>query len=135
TSVAWEGELWGLAVNDQRLVAVGVDQDNDIGKILVSSADPYNAAGYSELSLPDIVGSGGIGTWARGVCMQGDVIVVVGERQPLGSATGLVMRSTNGGASFQNITPPGVTGSVSKCLIEPAGSIVVAGAAGFIGIL
>lgn len=135
TVTGWDGELWGLAVSDHRLVAVGVDQDQNIGKILVSGPDPYLASGYLEHSLPDIVGPGGIGTWARGVCMRGDRIVAVGERQPLGSATGLVVLSDDGGQSFRNVTPVGVTGSASRCVIEPDGTVVVAGAAGFVGVL
>ncbi|MCX7555872.1 hypothetical protein OS187_03390 [Xanthomonadaceae bacterium JHOS43] len=133
-AAGWEGELWGMAISAQRLVAVGVDQDADVGKILVSGANPAAMGSYIEHELPDIVGPGGIGTWARGVCMRGDQVVVVGERQPLSSGNGLVMRSTNGGQSFTAIPPPGVTASVSKCVIEPDGTVVVAGAAGFIGI-
>lgn len=135
TSNGWEGELWGLAVSPQRLVAVGVDQDDDDGKILVSSADPYDPNGYTEFSLSVVTGQPTFRSWARGVCMRGNRIVVVGERQPLSNGTGRVVMSTDGGASFQNITPAGVSSSVSKCLIEPDGTVVVAGAAGFVGIL
>lgn len=133
-AASWEGELWGLAVSAQRLVAVGVDQDADVGKILVSSTNPATMGAYIEHELPAIVGPGGSGTWARGVCMQGNQIVVVGERQPLGASSGLVVRSTDGGQNFTAITPAGVAASVSKCVIEPDGTVVVAGAAGFIGI-
>lgn len=131
----WTGELWGLAVNAERLVAVGVDQDNDDGKIFVSGRDVYDMDAYTELSVSTIIGKPDARTWARGVCMQGELVVVVGERQPLSAGTGLVLRSTDGGASFADITPDAVTATVSKCLIEPDGTLVVAGADGFIGLL
>lgn len=128
----WRGELWALAANARRLVAVGVDQDANRGRIFVSGADAYAAAGYAQFDLSAITGDNF--SWARGVCMRGDRVVVVGERQPLGGATGRVVWSDDGGASFQNISPPGVAGSVSRCVIEPDGTVVVAGAGGYIGI-
>lgn len=128
----WQGELWGLAVNARRLVAAGVNQDDNRGRIFVSGADPYAAAAYTEFNLSTITGDNF--SWARGVCMKRDRIVVVGERQPLGGATGRAVISDDGGASFSNITPPGVAGSISRCVIEPDGSVVVAGAGGYIGI-
>ena len=131
---SFDGEMWGIAVNDQRVVAVGVDQNTNTGMIFVSSGDPYNAANYQSHRLPDIIGTGGTGTWARGVCMRGNLIVVVGERQPLSGSTGRVMASSNGGASFFNITPPSPPETVSRCAIAPDGRVTVAGAAGFIGL-
>jgi photosystem II stability/assembly factor-like uncharacterized protein len=128
----WEGELWGLAVNNRRLVAVGVDQDSNIGKIFVSGADPYQLAGYTEQSVSAITGDNL--SWARGACIARNRIVVVGERQPLSGGTGRVLLSDNDGASFTNITPPGVSGSISKCVIEPDGTLVVVGAGGYVGI-
>jgi len=131
---SFDGEMWGIAVNDQRVVAVGIDQDTNTGMIYVSSGSPYVAANYQSHRLPDIIGTGGTGTWARGVCMRGDLIVVVGERQPLSSSTGRVMASSNGGVSFINITPPSPPETVSRCAIAPDGRVIVAGAAGFIGL-
>lgn len=128
----WRGELWALAVNNRQLVAVGIDQDNNIGKIFVSGGDLYDANGYSELSMSAITGD--TITWARGVCMARDRIVVVGERQPLSSGSGRVVISDNDGATFTDITPPGVSASVSRCVIEPDGTIVVVGANGFVGV-
>lgn len=130
---SYDGEMWGIAVNAQRVVAVGVDQDNDTGKIYVSGNDPYNANDYTVFDLPDIVGDGGFGTWARGVCMRNDTIVVVGERQPLGTNTGRVMISTDGGQSFSNITPTPSAESVSRCAIASDGEVTVVGAGGFVG--
>ncbi len=128
----WEGELWGLTVNARRLVAVGVNQDENRGRIFVSGADPYVGAGYTEFNLSTITGDNF--SWARGVCMKNDRIVVVGERQPLSSATARVVISNDGGASFSNISPAGVGGTINRCVIEPDGTIVVAGAGGYIGV-
>ncbi len=130
----FDGELWGIAVNDQRVVAVGRRTTPTIGKIYVSSGDPYNPANYSVHDLPDIIGSGGTGTWARGVCMRGNRIAVVGERQPLGSQSGQVMVSSDGGQTFVDIKPTAMVSTVSRCVIEPDGRLIVAGSAGFIGI-
>jgi hypothetical protein len=128
----YDGEMWGIAVNDQRVVAVGVDQDRNVGQIYVSSGDPYSAGNYTNHLLPDIIGDGGVGTWARGVCMRDNLIVVVGERQPLSANAGQVMASSNGGVSFHDIKPSGQVESVSKCAIAPNGMVTVVGAMGFI---
>jgi hypothetical protein len=134
-NTGWTGEMWGVAADDDRVVVVGVDQDGDIGKIYVSGADRYEASDYTEIDLPDIVGDSNLGTWARGVCLRGDRVVVVGERQPLSAGTGLVLLSDDGGATFTNITPEDdVTESVSKCHVNEAGEVIVAGAGGLIGI-
>ncbi len=131
---SFDGEMWGIAANNDRVVAVGVNQDTNTGMIYVSSGDPYDAGNYQAHELPDIIGTGGTGTWARGVCMRGNLIVVVGERQPLSGSTGRVMASSNGGTSFTNITPPSPPETVSRCAIAPDGQVTVAGAAGFIGL-
>ncbi len=130
-STAFDGELWGVAGNETRIVAVGVDQDADGGKIFVSGADIYDVSGYTEIDVGPLVS--GSRTWARGVCMRGERVVVVGEIQPLRSDTGFVLLSDDGGASFTDITPPGVGDSVSKCVIQSDGSVVAAGARGWVG--
>jgi hypothetical protein len=125
----WTGEMWGVAASDARVVVVGVDQDADEGKIFVSGADPYEPSGYLVHELSAIVGASGLGTWARGVCMRGDRVVVVGERQPLALGTGLAVLSDDGGQTFVDVTPEGHTAeSLSKCVIEPDGTVVLAGA-------
>jgi hypothetical protein len=143
TATGWLGEIWGVATSGDRLFAVGVDQDADVGKIFVSGSDPYVAADYSERSVDDFLAPGpGIGTWARGVCASGDAVAVVGERQPLGSSTGFVLISHDRGQTFADITPAGVTASVGKCVLVEGGGLrggarpvlFVAGAAGFVGL-
>jgi hypothetical protein len=133
-STSWTGEMWAVAANQQRVVAAGINQNANIGTIFVSQGSPYNSANYLVHEFPDIVGAGGVGTWARGACMQDDFIVVVGERQPLGSNTGLAVASDDGGQTFFNITPSPSSESLSRCEIAPNGLVIVAGASGFIGL-
>ncbi|OAB63115.1 hypothetical protein AY599_18065 [Leptolyngbya valderiana BDU 20041] len=130
---AYDGEMWGIAVNSQRVVAVGVNQDSDQGRIYVSSGDPYVAANYNDFFLSEITQDGMDASWARGVCMRGDTIVVVGERQPLGSNTGRVVISTDGGQSFDDITPKSSSESITRCAIAESGLVTVVGAGGFVG--
>ena len=127
-SSTWTGELWGVTASAARVVAVGVDQRNSRGKILVSGADPHQLAGWRETSLDAVLGTTRR-TWARGVCMRGDRIVAVGEH----GNTGIVVESTDGGDTWRDITPTGVSGTVSKCVIRADGTLVVAGSAGMVG--
>lgn len=124
----WTGEMWGVAASASRVVAVGVDQDNDIGKIFVSGSDPYDSAQYTQIDVdPLLTGLPSSGSaWSRGVCMDADRVVVVGEMQPLGTGA-FVLESTDGGASFTDITPAGGPASWSKCTFGPDG-LVLAGA-------
>lgn len=128
----WQGELWGIAVNNRRLVAVGMDQTNSVGRIFVGSGDLYLSSSYVQSSMSAVTGDAT--TWARGVCIARNRVVVVGERHPLGSGAGRVLLSNDDGTSFTNITPPGGPASISKCVIEPDGTVIVAGAGGYIGI-
>lgn len=59
----WEGELWGIAVNNRRLVAVVMDQDSSAGKIFVGSGDLYPPSSCVELSMSAITGDAT--TWAH----------------------------------------------------------------------
>ncbi len=130
-----KGELWGIAVDESRVVAVGMNQVDNVGRVYVSGSDPYDAGGYTAHSLHDLIGvDASVVTWARGVCMQDDRIAVVGERQPLSSNTGIVVLSTDGGETFTDVTPEDVPATVSKCLFRPDGALEAAGADGFVGI-
>jgi hypothetical protein len=123
-----DGELWDMVVDAHGVVAVGVDEDDDVGQIFVSGADPYDAAGWTRLRLdawfPDAA------TSADGVCRQGDDIVVVGRFSV--RAEGLAVLSRDGGATWEDITPAGAP-SLSTCQIDLQGHVVVAGAGGALG--
>lgn len=121
----YDGELWGIAVSDERIVAVGRQTTPTVGKIYVSSGDPYNPANYTVHEFRDDGDS-----WAHGVCMRGDRVVVVGRRFPSGSRA---LASTNGGASFFDISPTESGALLSECVIAPNGKLTVFGSGGFIG--
>lgn len=134
---AFEGEMWGVDANASRVVVVGVDQDRNVGKIFVSGADRYDAEGYAQIDIDPLLPLGDTdSTWARGVCMDGERIVVVGEVQPLGVGdnTGFVLESTDGGGTFTDVTPEGSPDTWSKCEIDAGGRVLVAGA-GAVGIM
>ncbi|MEM9072344.1 MAG: hypothetical protein AAGE52_27810 [Myxococcota bacterium] len=134
---SYTGEMWGVAASDDRVVAVGVDQDNDIGKIFVSGADRYSQSDYTQIDVDPLLPSrvsGADSTWARGVCMRGDRVVVVGEIQPLGAGdnTGFVLESLDGGATFADVTPEGSPDTWSKCSLE--GDVLRVAGAGAVAI-
>ncbi|TVQ27254.1 MAG: hypothetical protein EA370_18060 [Wenzhouxiangella sp.] len=123
---SFDGEMWGIAVNDQRVVAVGINQDDNFGKIYVSNGDPYDPANFTVHEFRD----GELRSWAHGVCMRGNLIAVVGRRLPSGAR---VLVSTNGGTSFTDVSPSG-SAILSSCVIAPDGILTVMGSGGFIGV-
>ncbi|MCB9629415.1 MAG: hypothetical protein H6725_18775 [Sandaracinaceae bacterium] len=129
---AYTGEMWGVAADSSRVVVVGVDQTNHIGKIFVSGTDRYLATDYTQHDIDPLLSnvSASDSTWARGVCMASNRVVVVGEVQPLGAGdnSGFVLESTDGGVTFTDITPSGSPDTWSKCTIDAGGRILVAGA-------
>jgi len=123
---SYVGEMWGIAVNAQRVVTVGINQTTNRGKIYVSSGNIYSAASYTVHEFRDDGQS-----WAHGVCMRDDKIAVVGRRLPQGAR---VLVSSNGGQSFSDVSPPGSNALLSRCVIAPDGILTVFGAGGFIGV-
>ncbi len=124
---AISGELWALAVDGERLVAVGVDQDADRGLVLVGRTDAFNAEAWA---APDVAGQVSGASWFRGVCLRGDRIVAVGERQPWRRGGGLVFESTDGGDTWTNIAPDADAPAWHRCAILDDGRLLVAGADG-----
>ncbi len=121
------GEMGGLAVNASRVVAVGVSHEHHRGLIWVSeSADGTGT--YTRYSINSIIGvDNGVGTWLRGVCMRGDTVVAVGEKNPMMDDGAIAVISTNGGGTWTDISPK-LGSSYSKCAITPDGKVVIAGA-------
>lgn len=120
----WDGELWGIAVDDAGLVVGGVDQDHDVGYVFWTGADPW--AGVQGLEVTSFLGAGEP-TWIRGVCRSGDTMVAVGEYSRKG--TGLVIRTDDGGATWTDLTP-GELPPVSKCALLDDGDLVITGGEG-----
>lgn len=123
-----DGELWDLVVDAHGVVAVGVDEDDDVGQIFVSGADPYDDTAWTKLRLDTLFPDAA--TSADGVCRQGNDIAVVGRFSV--REDGIAVLSRDGGATWEDITPDGAP-SLSTCQIDVAGHLVVAGAGGAVG--
>ncbi len=121
------GELWALALTDDGLLAVGVDQDADRALLLQSGPEPGDAAGWRAVDVTPLIEGK---SWLRGACAAGSDRVAVGERQPLGRGTGRVLRSADAGATWFDDSPAADAGSWSRCVITDDGRLVVAGADG-----
>ncbi len=128
------GEMWGVTVLDkQRVIAVGINQNRNVGLIFASKNNPYDAKDYHKFDVSTIVPN--TSSWMRGVCSQGNNVVAVGEKQPLKKGSGLVLLSTDGGINFKNITDSNISATtVSRCQFLSDGRIAVAGSSGYIGI-
>lgn len=125
----FDGELWGLDVDDAGVVAAGVDQDADVGVIFTSGPDPYDLAAWRTTYLGDLFRSDP--TWMRGACRNDDVVVAVGEFSRDGAA--LVLRSDDAGATWDDVTPHYLhPPSVHRCEVFADGSVVIAGAEGVV---
>ncbi|MCK5829044.1 MAG: hypothetical protein KAH20_01950 [Methylococcales bacterium] len=128
------GEMWGVTVVDkQRVVAVGINQNRNVGLVFASRSNPYDAKDYHKFDVSTIVPN--TSSWMRGVCSQGNNVVAVGEKQPLKIGSGLVLLSTDGGISFKNITDSNIKATtVSRCQFLNDGRVAVAGSGGYVGI-
>lgn len=126
------GELWGLDVTPSGLViAVGVDQDRNVGLAFVGGVTAYDAADWALFDVSSQISGS---TWLRGACASDDALVVVGERQPLRRGGALAFRSTDGGASWVNISPADGPASLTRCQLV-GNTIWAAGAFGWTGAL
>jgi hypothetical protein len=124
-----DGELWAIDSDGTNLIAGGVDQTIDVGVIYWtnSTSDRLDPAGWFAYDLRDDFDDA---TWIRGVCRDGDRMLAVGEKTAL--AEGVLIESTDGGATWRNITPTDAP-PLSECVIAE-GRLVVAGADGWIGV-
>jgi hypothetical protein len=126
---SFTGELWDLVVDDRGVLAVGVDQDADVGILVMSDGgDPQDPSSYSGIRLDSWFSQA---TWLQGVCRRGDEIVAVGRYSRTDNA--LALRSTDGGQSWEDITPDD-TPALYVCEIREDGRLVVTGAEGVFGV-
>lgn len=125
----FDGELWDIHVQDGQIVVAGVDQDADVGVVFVSGDDPFEASSWRQFRAEAFYPSQS--TWFRGVCRGKGTIYAVGELSS--SGRGIVLASDDAGDSWYPIQLPNRTGAVHVCHVDDAGTVHVAGAAGFYG--
>ena len=125
----FSGELWGLDVDADGIVAAGVDQERNIGMAFVSGSDPTDPDTWAMFDVSTQVGD--TPSWFRGTCRSGATIVLVGEYSM--TEDPLLVISTDGGQSFTDHTDalPGSPGSLHRCKAWPNGRIAVTGKDGY----
>lgn len=128
----WSGELWGVDVDNGGIVVGGVNQDDDIGMVFVSGADPEDADGWANLDVSTLLG--GDPTWIRGVCRAGQLIAAVGEYTMRSDPILLV--SADGGATWIDWAGslPSGAGALHKCELWSGGRLAVTGQDGYIAV-
>ncbi len=98
---AFEGEMWGIDVNDDGIVVGGVNQDDDFGVIFTHPGTGDTAAStWTRYDLRSVFPDDT--TWVEGVCRGDGVIYAVGRESI--SGWGFVLRSTDEGATFEDIS-------------------------------
>lgn len=124
------GELWAIDVDHGGIVAGGVDQLASTGHVFTFSfpgdplVDDWRDFDLSTLWPDDA-------TWVRGVCRNGQRVVAVGAFSK--RKAGFVLESTDGGASFHDVTPgePVDVPPLWDCWVHADGKLVVTGEGGF----
>lgn len=122
------GELWGISHGDAGIVAGGVDQSRDVGMLYMGDLYAYEPGEWDAFDVSTLLGDDP--TWVRGVCQGSGQVVAVGEYSLSTQSGGFVLRSTDGGASFEDITPDDPP-PLHKCVVLSDGSVAVAGAEGY----
>ncbi len=128
---SYDGELWGLDVDEAGLVLGGVDQDAAVGTVWTAALGAQQASDFTEYRVDTVLGEEA--SWVRGVCRQGDLVIAVGEFSKL--SDGFVLASSDGGVSFEDVTPEGEVPPVQRCAFDTRGVLHVAGGSGWYGLL
>jgi hypothetical protein len=107
---------------------VGFDHSTDYPLLYRLAGDAYDNTAWKQVELLDsnITYKGGV--WS--ISVQGNTVVAAGERIPTSSG-GFVVRSTDGGQTWIDITPPGENnvppGALSKIWLFSNGDVFAAG--------
>jgi len=128
----FSGEMWSLDADDDGLVVAGVNQERNVGMIYTGPLDGYSAADWTAFDVSTLAPNEA--TWMRGACRNNGTIVAVGEYSI--KAEGMILISTDGGATFTDETPSGygTVPPVHRCEILDDGRIAIAGADGWFGL-
>ena len=123
-----DGELRDMHVwDDQHIIVAGHDQSERFPLIyLVDGADPTDSENWEKIEFFD----SGLDYQAgvNDISVDGDTVVMVGERIPT-SQGGFVVMSQDGGRTFEDITPEGA-GPLSKLWMFDDGELIAAGGGG-----
>jgi hypothetical protein len=137
---AFSGELWDIDVNDEVIVAGGVNQDADVAVIFShpNNSEATDASAWRRFNVNRVPTLADAASWVTGVCVGEDVIYAVGREAREG--WGFILRSTDNGQTFEDISPysDGATSSdfddVSRCEVAEDGTLIVAGAGGLFAV-
>ena len=131
-----DGELLDMHMwSDKKIIAVGSDQSGYLPLIFICDGDCYDKAAWTQIELDDWEMS-----WeeavGKAVSVQGDHIVVVGNQVPT-SKGGIVVESTDGGATWQDLTEAaaastekGKLGELENVQLFPNGDLYIVGPGG-----
>lgn len=122
-----EGELWSVDSDGDGLVAGGVDQDASVGRIYVTEGDPTDRDSWLTLDVSELVEGD---SWIRGVCRRNGIVAAVGEN-PV-TQDGILLISQDGGATWGSF-PPLNAPPLTACSVTDDGTVLMAGALGWIG--
>jgi hypothetical protein len=123
----WTGELWSIAVDASGIATVGVDEVGNVAHLLTTDhdADMLDPSSWRDFSVAELYPSDQ--TWMQSVCRSGDTIVGVGKFST--ANRGLIMRSTDNGVSWTDVTPTEVdVPNLWDCVVHEDGSFLVTAA-------
>lgn len=128
----YNGEMWGIDVDDDGIIVGGCNQQQHIGMIYVGPHDGYSASDYTRFNVSSLFP--GESTWIRGVCRNNGVLLAAGEFTT--RSDGFILKSTDGGSTWTDVTPggAGTIPAVHKCTVFDDGGYAVSGANGWIGV-
>ncbi len=122
------GEMWDIAVDrDGALIAAGVDQVESAA--ILYTAESIDEDDWDELDVRDVIGADADATRFYGACRDGNRIAAAGDYSRTTDA--LLLVSTDG-LTFQSVTMPAATGTLTRCQFV-GDTLIVAGANGFVG--
>ena len=134
---AYSGEMWGIDVNDDGVTLGGVNQSAGRGVVysysFASDAPMNDRTSWTMVDLISLFPDNS--TWIQGVCRgPSNLVYAVGRESREG--WGIVLRSTDGGQTFEDISP--YTDGASKsdledmyrCHVTSDGGVIVTGTGG-----
>lgn len=128
----YNGELQGIDIDASGVVVGGVNHQAKLGIVftLAAGQDPTDRANWTAWDTANLFPSNA--TWIHDVCRHGDTVYAVGRESA--ESWGFVLKSEDGGATFDDITPYDADGNsllsdVSRCQAFEDG-VIAAGAGG-----